>query len=105
MAENQKFRFVSKPTAKDGKASIIIAVLSAAVMLAAIMISFANGGQAEVVIGAMGLCAIGLAIYSFLLGIFGLNEKNVDHKLSFIGTIAGGLAAILYLAVFFVGVK
>lgn len=104
MADNQKYRFIPKPVAKDGKASIGLAIASGAIMLVSIIMSFVMEGNGDHILGAMGLCAILLAAYGFLLGIKGLNEKNVAHKLSFIGTVASGLAVILWLAIFFVGV-
>lgn len=105
MADQQRFRFISKPTAKGGKASIILAVVSGVIMLASVIVSFLLEGNGDTLLGAFGFCAIALAFYGFILGLRGLNEKKVSHRLSFIGTVASGLAVILWLAVFFVGVK
>ena len=105
MADNQKYRFLSKPVAKDGKLSIILGGVSFAIMLASIIISFFMEGKGDNVLGALGLCAIALAFYGFILGLRGLNQKKVDHKLSFIGTVTSGLAVILWLAIFVVGAK
>lgn len=105
LADNQKFRFISKPSAKGGKLSVVLSAASAAFMVAAIIISSVKGGEAGTVTGGIGFCGTLLAAVAFVLGIRGLGEKNVSHKLSFIGSVAGGLAAILWLAVFFVGIK
>lgn len=105
MADDRKYRFLNKPVAKDGKLSIGLAVTSGLIMLVSILISFFMEGNGDNVLGALGLCAIGLAFYGFILGLRGLNQKKVDHKLSFIGTVACGLAVILWLAIFFVGAK
>lgn len=105
MADNQKYRFISKPVAKDGKFSIILAAVSGVIMLVVILISFFMEGNGDSVLGAAGLAAIALAFYGFILGLRGLNQKKVDHKLSFIGTVASGLAVILWLAIYFVGAK
>lgn len=105
MADNQKYRFISKPVAKDGKLSIGLGCVSFLLMLATIFISFFMEGKGDIILGAMGLCAIALAFYGFILGLQGLNQKKVDHKLSFIGTVVSGLAVILWLAIFVVGAK
>ena len=105
MAENQRFRVIQKPMAKGAKASIVFAIVSAAVMLASIIASFLLEGKGEHILGAIGFAAILLALYGFILGLKGLNEKKAAHRLSFIGTVASGLAVILWLAIFFVGMK
>ena len=105
MADNKRFRVIEKPMAKGGKASIILAGVSLALMLALIIVSFALEGKGDHILGACGLCAIALAFYGFLLGLKGLNERKVAHRLSFIGTVFGGLVVILWLAIFFVGAK
>lgn len=105
MANKQKFRFVSKPVARGGKLSIALAVVSGVIMIASMIVSFLYGGNGGSILGALGLCAILLAGYGFVLGIRGLNERKVDHMLSFIGTVTSGLAVILWLAIFFVGLK
>lgn len=105
MADAQKYRFIPKPVAKGGKMSIIMAVVSGVMMLASILVSFLMEGKGDTILGAMGLCAIALAFYGFILGLKGLNEKKVAHKLSFIGTVASGLAVILWLAIFVIGAK
>ena len=83
--------------------SIIMAIVSGAIMLAAVIISYAMEGSGDALLGAMGLCAIALAAYGFILGLRGLNQKRVNHKLAFIGTVASGLAVILWLAIWFFG--
>ncbi len=105
MSDNRKFRFITKPKASGGKESIALAVVSVVIMAAAVLVSAFMGGEGSVILGALGLCAIGFAIYGFILGLKGLNEKKVDHKLSFIGTLGSGLAGILWLAIFFLGIK
>lgn len=85
--------------------SIALAIVSGAVMLASILISFFMAGKGDTILGALGLGAIALAFYGFILGLQGLNQKKVDHRFSFIGTVASGLAVILWLAIFFVGMK
>ena len=105
MANKQKFRFVSKPVARGGKQSIALAAVSGAVMIASMIVSFIYEGNGGSILGALGLCAILLAGYGFVLGIKGLNEKKVNHMYSFIGTVTSGLAVILWLTIFLVGLK
>jgi len=105
LADKQRFRFISKPVAKGGKLSAALSAASAGFMVAAIIISSVMGGEAGTITGGLGFCGTLLAVVAFILGIKGLGEKNVSHKLSFIGSVAGGLAAILWLAIFFVGIK
>ena len=105
MADAQKYRFIPKPVAKGGKMSIALAIVSGAIMLVTILLSFFMEGKGDTILGACGLAAIALAFYGFILGLKGLNEKKVAHQYSFIGTVASGLAVILWLAIFFMGIK
>ena len=105
MSNKQKFRFASRPEAAGGRLSITLAVVSGVIMLASMLVSFIYEGRGGSILGALGLCAILLAGYGFVLGLKGLNERKVDHMLSFIGTVTSGLAVILWLAIFFVGLK
>lgn len=105
MSRKQKFRFTTKPVARGGKLSVILAIASGALMLASMILSFLFEGNGGTILGALGLCAILLAGYGFVLGIRGLNERKADHMYSFIGTVSSGLAVILWLAIFFVGLK
>ena len=105
MSKRQKFRFTSKPSASGGRLSIVLAAVSGGIMIASMIVSFIYEGNGGRILGALGLCAILLAGYGFVLGINGLNERKVDHMKSFIGTVTSGLAVILWLAVFFVGLK
>lgn len=105
MADKQRFRFIEKPKAKGGKTSILLAILSIVLMMTSFVVSFLFAGAGSTLLGAMGLCAFGLAIYGFVLGLMGLNQKRVDHKLAFIGTLACGFLGIMWLAIYFVGLK
>lgn len=85
--------------------SIALSIASAVIMIAAIIFSFVKGGEGSTIIGAMGFVSIALAAFGFALGLIGLSQKKVDHKLSFIGTVAAGMIGILMLAIYFVGLK
>lgn len=105
MADKHKFRFIEKPKAKGSKTAIGLAIASALLMIGAFLISFIFQGAGSTTLGAMGLCAFGLSVYGFILGLLGLNQRKVDHRPAFVGALLCGFLAIMWLAVFFVGLK
>ena len=105
MAKKYKYSFTRKNEAKGGKEALVLAGISFAAFLVLIIVSFAFSGNGGTVLGAVGLCAMILAIYGFYLGLKGLSERNAGHRHATIGTLAAGGMSILWLALFLAGVK
>ena len=68
------------------------------------VISFTFGGQAGVYVGAVALFAMLTAVYGFYLGLKSFGEIKVSHSRSVIGSVSCGVLAVLWLALFLIGV-
>ena len=102
----KKFRYSFAPdaNAKGGVAAAVSAGVSLALLLITAVISFAFEGRGGVYLGAIGLFALLLSGYGFYLGIRSFSEKHVNHRYSIIGSLSSGVLAVLWLALFLVGI-
>ncbi len=106
MAKKYKYSFTRKNEAKGGKRKRWCLPESLSLLSVLIIVSFAFSGNGGTVLGAVGLCAMILAVYGFgILGLKGLSERNAGHRHATIGTLAAGGMSILWLALFLAGVK
>ncbi len=105
MAKKYKYSFTQKNESKEGLEALLFAAISFAVFLILIILSFAFSGEGSRVLGALGLAAMLLALYGCCLGLKGLAGRGRRKRYAASGTICAGVVAILWLAVFLVGVK
>lgn len=102
----KKFRYSFAPdaNAKGGVAATVSAMVSLVLLLGAALVSFAFEGRGGVYLGAVGLFSLLLSAYGFYLGIRSFSEKHVNHRYSIIGSLSSGVLAVLWLALFLVGI-
>ena len=105
MAKKYKYSFTSGNGANEGLEALVLSGVSFAAFLVLIIISFALSGEGGAVLGAVGLVAMLLAMYGCYLGLKGLSARRSRPRFAAIGTISAGVVSILWLALFFVGVK
>ncbi len=105
MAKKYKYSFTQKNESKEGLEALIFAGISFASFLILSILSFAFLGGGGTVLGAVGLVAMLLALYGCYLGLKGLARRGMRKRYAASGTICAGVVAILWLAVFLVGVK
>ena len=105
MAKRFKYTSRIKPEAKGGMAAILMAAISAMLLLVAVIVAFAFGGQAGIYLGAIGLTGLLLAVVGFFIGLKSFSEKDKNHRLSTIASMANGIIAVIWLALYLVGVR
>ncbi|QOV18039.1 hypothetical protein INP51_08200 [Blautia liquoris] len=103
----KKYKYSLEPDIKSKKGweSIVAAGISLALLLAGAVISLVMKGNGGTFLGAMGLFSFLLSAYGFYLGIQSFSEKNVNHRYSTIGSMASGILAVLWLALFLTGIS
>lgn len=105
MAKKYKYSFTRKKEGREGVLAIVLSVISFALFGILCLVSFAFEGQAGTAIGALGLFAVLIAGYGLVVAVMSLMKKDAGHRYAMIGSIASGVALILWLAVFFAGLK
>lgn len=105
MAKKYKYSFAGKKEVREGRGAIVLAALALALFLISITISYLSEGNAGQAAGAAGLFSILCSAYGFCMGISALKSRQKGHGLAAAGAITSGITAILWLAVFLMGLK
>ena len=82
-----------------------MAALSALLLIACLIVSFAMRGNAGVWVGGLGLIAILVSVYGFSVGMRSFREKRVSYSFSTFGSIACGIMSVAWLILFLAGVN
>ena len=61
-------------------------------------------GKGGLYLGAMGILAMGLSIYGFLLGLKSFSEVNRNFLYSTTGSVANGILTVIWLTMFLIGI-
>lgn len=100
-----KYSFAPDQNSKGGIQAVILSGISLFLLLLTALISGAFQGKGGNYLGAFGLFSFLTASYGFLLGIKSFSEKNVNHRYSMIGSLLGGILAVLWLGIFLTGIS
>lgn len=100
-----KYAFAQKRHSQKGITSTVFAGISLGIFCIASLCSLAFHGKGGMYLGALGLTAIGLSVYGFILGLRSFSEKNRDQLFCKIGALGNGLLMIIWLALFLIGVS
>ncbi|MBQ0059882.1 MAG: hypothetical protein KBS83_08060 [Lachnospiraceae bacterium] len=104
MAKKEVYRFTKKEQSKGGKEALILAAVSAGLLLIAVLVSIVFGGQAGVYVGGLAFIGFMLTIYGLVTGIRSVQEDN-SAKLPVAGTLACGVILAIFLVMFFAGIR
>lgn len=99
-----KYSFAPDANAKGGVWAAAAGGLSLFFLLLTAVISFALEGRGGNWLGAVGLFSFLLSAYGFYMGIKSFQEKNVNHRYSVVGSLAGGVVMVLWLGTFLAGI-
>ena len=101
--KEQKYSFYDKKETGEGKASVWLFAAALVFFLAGIVYSYIKRGAAGPLAGGLELVAGLLALYSFLTGIRALKKREGGHVMAVIGSILGGILAVVALTLFLAG--
>ena len=73
--------------------------------IASVLLPLVFHGKGGMSVGAMGLAAMALSVYGFVLGLRSFSQKNRNQLYCKIGAVANGSLMVLWLALFFVGIS
>ena len=89
----------------QGIASTVFAGISLGIFCAAALCALIFHGKGGMYLGALGLIAIGLSAYGFVVGLKSFSEKNRDQLFCKIGAVGNGVLMVIWLALFLVGIS
>lgn len=100
-----KYAFTKQKHSQDGKISAIFAGISLGLFCISGLCSLVYHGKGGLYLGAVGLAAMGLSVYGFILGLKSFSEKKRDQFYCKIGAVANGTLAVIWLALFLLGIS
>lgn len=96
------YKFGAKKHSRNGKISLILAVLSFLSGVGMVVISVQNGGNANEYIGSAGLFALMVSIVSLFMGLASLGEES--YKLfPVLGSVCSGIVLAGWTAIYVLG--
>lgn len=103
----KKYKYSFAPDAQSGNGvfATVAGAVSLALFLVVCILSLLRGGDANAAVGAIGLFGFLFSVYAFIVGIRSLREKKVNHRFCIVGSIASGIMSVIWLALFFGGIK
>lgn len=100
-----KYAFAKRRHSQKGIVSSIFAGISFGLFCISALCSLAFHGNGGMYLGALGLAAIGLSVYGFILGLKSFSERNRDPLFCKIGATTNGFLMIIWLALFLAGIS
>ena len=100
-----KYSLTNKNHAAKGVVSTACAGISFGILCVASLCSMAYHGNGGIYLGAMGLAALGISIYGFIMGLRSFSEKHKNQRFCKIGAMANGVIMVIWLALFLVGLS
>ncbi len=107
MAKRYRYAFAQQKQAEGGVYSVVLAVISFILFLAAVSVSFFLQEYviSQALIGGISVCAMLLAIYGFFMGLFSFSAPDRSHSLCTAGAIANGLLMVGWLGLYLMGIS
>jgi len=105
MAKRFKYTSRLRPETKGGIAALLMAAISVFLFAVAVIISYIYKGEGGNLLGAIGLVGFLLTLVGFWIGIKSFSEKEKSHRFSTIASIINGIIAVIWLALYLVGVR
>ena len=97
------YKFTDKTQSKRGMLAFVLAVVSNAIFVAVIVLSFQNRGNGSMYLGSAGVCSMLLSLVSFVLAILSLGEENSYKFFPYMATVLSFLAVGIWIALYAVG--
>ena len=99
-----KYKLLKKKHSPKGVLSSVLAGVSLLLFFAAVFCSLVFHGNGGLYLGAMGLIAIALSVYGFLLGLKSFGDKERDLFYCKVGALGNGVLMVIWLALFLAGI-
>lgn len=99
-----KYNFAKKKHSVKGIISSILAGISLGLFCISSVCSLFFHGKGGIYLGVMGLIAISISVYGFVLGLRSFSDKNRDLLFCKIGSVSCGILMVIWLSLFLAGI-
>ena len=100
---NVKYKLLKKKHSPRGILSTVLGGISMLLFLAEVFCAIVFHGNGGLYLGAMGLIAIALSVYGFILGLTSFSDKERDLFYCKAGALGNGVLMVIWLALFLAG--
>lgn len=100
---SKKYKFTNKKISKGGVMSSLFAVISTAMLVAGVYISYKADGLGDATVGILGLGAFIIALVGFIIGIRSFKNEEAFLGLPWFGVVANAMVWIFMMCVIFIG--
>ncbi len=97
-------RFTGKKHARGGVISTVIGGIAWCVFIALCVCSSTTKGNAEIVVGGIGIADALFALTGTVLGVRGFQEREVHYALATVGVVLNGILFTIYFILYFMGI-
>lgn len=97
------YKFTEKTHSKRGIQSLVMAMISIAIGISVVIISFENAGNASVYTGSAGIFSLILSLWALIMGMKSLKEEDTYKIFSGLGTAFSAIGFLSWLAIYIVG--
>lgn len=104
MAKRYRYSFAKKKESGKGIFSVVLAISSILLFVAAIILSMNLSASWKFLTGGVSLFAMLLSVYGFFVGLSGFSEEGSMHRTSMVGSIGNGIIMIGWISLFLTGV-
>lgn len=100
-----KYDFTKQNHSVRGRISVLFGGISLGLLAVSSVCSLLLHGKGGIYLGAMGLLAMGLSMYGFVLGLKSFSEKNRNLFWCKIGAVGNGILMVAWLSLFLIGIS
>lgn len=101
--KSYNYTFTEKSHSRRGILALVLAVVSVALGIAMVAVSFAHKGNGSVYLGSIGMLGLLLAVTAFVLAVLSMREDKSYKLYPLAGLIAGVIALGSWVTVYVVG--
>lgn len=102
--KKEEFHFSGRHHSKLGMISMIGGVATWSVMICLSLIASSSYGNADVIIGAIGISLLVLSGFGFVMAYTSTKEKDIYYRYPIAGMLLHGLLLIFLLALYIIGI-
>ena len=97
------YKFTEKTQSKRGVCALLLALLSAGVLVGVIAFSYWNRGEGSIYMGCVGVYALVAALLSFVLALCSIGEENSYKLFPVLSTFVSFLITGAWVALYVIG--
>ena len=102
-ARSNKYKFSIKTHPIKGIISLVLGIISFAMLLISFYVSWQNRGNLGIAIGLFGILAFIIAISGLFMAVTTLKRKDIHLLFPVISLVLNGILTIVYLAIYVMG--